>query len=116
MYGSVLTLPQLISNQRGASYRNGFGRVKTLPYKRKQKTAPQRDGKYNDTDALCMNWLSGHPDKKYPIPYNETIPSGERWERRRWQEKRPERVAAVDRRRWHFNAKENVGHRNRYGK
>ena len=39
--------------------------------------------------------------------------TGERWERCQWQMKRPERVAAVDRRGSLLKADEDVGHRNR---
>ena len=38
---------------------------------------------------------------------------GERWERRRGREKRPERVAAVGERRSRTVGKESTGHRNR---
>ena len=38
---------------------------------------------------------------------------GERWERRRWRKKRPERVAAVDRRKPASPGEAAVGHRNR---
>ena len=39
--------------------------------------------------------------------------TGERWERCRWQVKRPERVAAVGERRSRTVGKESTGHRNR---
>ena len=39
--------------------------------------------------------------------------TGERWERRRGREERPERVAAVGERRSHIVGKESTGHRNR---
>ena len=39
--------------------------------------------------------------------------TGERWERRRWREERPERVAAVDRWGRRSAANEDAGHRNR---
>ena len=39
--------------------------------------------------------------------------TGERWERRRWREERPERVAAVDRCQGAPPTQADVGHRNR---
>ena len=39
--------------------------------------------------------------------------TGERWERRRWREARPERVAAVDRCQGAPTTQADVGHRNR---
>ena len=47
--------------------------------------------------------------RKYP----KTRLKGERWERCRWQMKRPERVAAVGERRSRSVGKESTGHRNR---
>jgi len=41
------------------------------------------------------------------------VPGGERWERRQWRMKRPERVAAVYIFKAALTAAENIGHRNR---
>ena len=46
----------------------------------------------------------------------ETIPSGERWERRRGRIQRPERVAAVSRCQGAPSTQADAGHRNRTGK
>ena len=39
--------------------------------------------------------------------------TGERWERRRWREERPERVAAVDKIEGKRKPEDFIGHRNR---
>ena len=75
----------------------------SVPYG--QKNRPWR------TEDIYIGIASRQKETRYRTM--ERYRAGERWERRLWREKRPERVAAVDSRRWHFNAEENVGLRNR---
>ena len=80
---------------RGAS---GSGRQKTMPFRARMLSGTTTESPPSIVGADELNFC---------------VRDGERWERRLWRIQRPERVAAVDSRRWHIHAEENVGHRNR---